>query len=496
MTADFGQLIDKFSKIRILVIGDVMLDTFIYGDVGRISPESPVPVLHRKDMTHMPGGAGNVASNLIALGAHTDLIGVTGKDDAGDTLITLLKETGIDIGGMIHDPNRPTISKTRFVAQGQQMLRLDEEEITPVSEEIEKALCAQIKKHGKKSDLIILSDYAKGVLTRSVIEAAIQSGKPVFVDSKDKDFSRYKGAALITPNRKELSETSDMPCISDQDIEQAGMKVMREYNLPALIVTRSEDGMSVFESSKTPVHIKAQARDIYDVSGAGDTVMATLGAASAAGASLEQAATLANLAAGIAVTRLGTSVVSADDLKTHLQTGRRAGSTIAARQDVDEATRTIKDWQSQNLKVGFTNGCFDILHHGHVSYLDRARARCDKLVLALNHDASVRILKGPDRPINDQDARASVTGALASVDLVVFFGAEKDEQDNTPCGILETLRPDVIFKGGDYTEDRLPEAKVVRAYGGEVDIMPLYEGYSTTGTIEKLQDTNKGDKAA
>ncbi len=496
MAENFDQLIDKFEKNHILVIGDVMLDRFISGTVERISPESPVPVLKRGETRLMPGGAANVAANLTALGCKASVIGLTGKDESGETLNALLKKQGVETSGLVTDKDRQTIQKTRFVATGQQILRLDEEKTGDAGPAIEKDIIKQIEKAAKKADLIILSDYAKGVLTKNVIAAAMQTGKTVLVDPKSKDLSKYKGAFAITPNRKELAEASGMTCKTDEEIANAAQKIMGGQDFSALFVTRSEDGLSIFENGKAPVHLPAEARSVYDVSGAGDTVLATLAAAIGAGATLPEAGALANAAAGIAVSRQGVSAVSAVDLRAVILSGMPAGSTIAPRLDDKQAAQMIQNWQEAGLKVGFTNGCFDILHHGHVSYLDRARARCDRLVLGLNHDASVKILKGPTRPVNNQDARASVIGALGSIDLVVFFGAQEDGQDNTPCEILNVLRPDIIFKGGDYTEDQLPEAKVVRAYGGEVDIMPLYEGYSTTGTIQKLQDTNKEDEAA
>lgn len=484
--AVFSQLIDKFEKKSALVIGDVMLDEFIHGTVDRISPESPVPVLKYKRSIHMGGGAANVAAGLRALGLKVVLAGVCGADHAGDKLKDTLTKNGIETKYLITDKARPTIRKTRFVAQGQQMLRLDEEIISEISPALQKDLIKAIEKNGKNADVIILSDYAKGVLTRDVIEAAMRCGRPVLVDPKTKYFSKYKGAMVITPNRKELSEAAGLPCSNDEEIEDAAFHIMSTQNIHALIVTRSEDGLSIFEKNKKPVHLQAQTRQVYDVSGAGDTVLAVLAAALSGEASLSEAARLANIAGGIAVTRAGTSVISASDLRA-AEINALPYPGIAPCLADRAATAQIRAWQDNGLKVGFTNGCFDILHHGHVSYLARARARCDKLVVGLNHDASVRLLKGKDRPVNDQAARASVIGALGSVDLVVLFGAQKAGEDNTPCALLETLRPDIIFKGGDYSEDQLPEAHVVRKYGGEVDIMPVYEGYSTSNTIQKMK---------
>ena len=448
MDKNSSQLIDLFREKRILVIGDLMLDSFISGKIERISPESPVPVLLRHKEEIAPGGAGNVAANLAALGVQVTLGGVVGKDAAGDDVRSLLSHLDIDLAGLIEDESRPTTTKTRFVAQGQQMLRVDDEKTHAVSKEIETRLCDFLNAHSKSADMMILSDYAKGVLTDKIIQTSIESGKPVLVDPKSKDFSKYKGAHFITPNLKELCTAFGQNISEDKDIESAAATLLKKAGIGAMIVTRSEHGLSVIESNNAATHIPAAVRDVYDVSGAGDTVIATLAAALSAGADLKDAAQLANMAAGIAVARQGTSIVSAEDLKSVLY-GRAIGSSIAPCLTREEALVQIKDWQAQGFKVGFTNGCFDILHHGHVSYLDRARARCDKLVIGLNHDNSVKILKGETRPVNDQKARASVIGALASVDLVVFFGADQKGEDNTPCALLDSIRPDIILKGGD-----------------------------------------------
>ena len=487
---NLGKIVDSMAGKTVVVIGDIMLDSFIYGSTDRISPEAPVPVLLKSREKTMAGGAGNAAANLQALGVTTQVIALIGNDAHGQTVRDLL---GSAAAGLIATDSRPTAIKTRYVAGHQQLLRVDEE----ISGDLDADLTAEIIKRAESlipsADAVILSDYGKGVLSAAVIKAAIQAaqnaGIPVLVDPKKKDYSLYKGADIVTPNKKELSEATDgMAVNSDDEIIAASKALLSASGIKNVVATRSEKGMSLTLQDGDTVHYGATAQEVFDVSGAGDTVIATLAGALAAGADLEAAVALANEAGGVAVSYAGTTAVKAAALKDVLNKGAQTSFTANVR-NWDDAAAQIKDWQSQGLKVGFTNGCFDIVHFGHVNYLAQARARCDKLVLGLNHDASVRILKGPERPLHDQDSRAAVIGALASIDMVVFFGAEQDGEDNTPSAALDAIRPDVIFKGGDYTIDQLPEAQVVLAYGGEVDIMPLYEGHSTTNTINKMKQT-------
>lgn len=493
MTLDpenLGKIVDSMAGKTVIVIGDVMLDSFIYGSTDRMSPEAPVPVLLKSHEKTMAGGAGNAAANLIALGCKTAVIALIGQDAHGQTVKSLLGDAA---SGLIETDTRPTAIKTRYVAGHQQLLRVDEEKTGTLGETLEAALIERAESLIPSADAVILSDYGKGVLSAAVIKAAIaaarKAGIPVLVDPKAKDYSVYHGADIVTPNKKELSEaTGGMAVHSDDDIIKTAKALQAQSGIKNIVATRSEKGMSVIQDDGAILHFAATAQEVFDVSGAGDTVIATLAAALAAGADLGHAAQLANEAGGVAVSYAGTTAVKAAALKDALGTQPQASFTANVR-DWESAAAQIKDWQSQGLKVGFTNGCFDIVHFGHVNYLAQARARCDKLVLGLNHDASVRILKGPERPLHDQDSRAAVIGALASIDMVVFFGAEKEGEDNTPTAALDAIRPDVIFKGGDYTVDQLPEAKVVLAYGGEVDIMPLYEGHSTTNTINKMKQT-------
>ncbi|MEM8833395.1 MAG: D-glycero-beta-D-manno-heptose 1-phosphate adenylyltransferase, partial [Pseudomonadota bacterium] len=333
---------------------------------------------------------------------------------------------------------------------------------------------------------LVLSDYGKGLLTPHLIKRLIAIAKkhkvPSLVDPKHKDFTVYKGATFITPNKKELQEAAENMSVStDADVENAAKFLIKKYGIENVIATRSEDGMSFIPKRGEALHSRTQTIAVYDVSGAGDTVVAVLAASIGAKGGIDNVLSLANKAGAIVVSKPGTAVVTQEELKENLSVSTQ-DKKLKPKEDAREQ---ILKWQAEGLKVGFTNGCFDILHHGHVTYLEDAKKKCDRLVVGLNHDQSVRILKGPTRPVNDQEARASVLSALSSVDAVVFFGATKESQDNTPCDIIDFLKPDILMKGGDYTVDDLPEAKVVQSYGGQVEIMPLYEGYSTTNIINK-----------
>lgn len=488
-----NDLAQRLKNTSVTVIGDVMLDAFVYGQTKRLSPEAPVPVLLTDHENIMPGGAANAAANLAALGARTYIISVIGQDGTGNTLRAALQAAGVNHEGLIVDSSRPTIIKTRYVSQDGQIVRVDSEKTHAVSDSIARQIIAAAEKSIAQSGAVIISDYAKGVLTNTVIAAIIAAAKakniPVIVDPKGNDYTKYQGAFAVTPNRKELREITGMGADSDAQVIEAARTLAKKAGLGNIVVKRSEDGITVIPEKGEPTHFNAGAKDVRDVSGAGDTVVATLAAALAAGETLENAARIANDAAAIAVEKPGTSIVRGEELS-----GAAQSFISPIMMDWNDAAARVKAWQAQGFNVGFTNGCFDILHYGHVNYLNQARQRCDKLVLALNHDASVRILKGPTRPVNDEMARANVMAALGSIDMVVFFGATEKGQDNTPCALIDAVRPDIFFKGGDYTIDQLPEAKIVQAYGGKVDIMPLYEGYSTTSIIEKTKN-DKGKAA-
>lgn len=501
----------KINDSGVLVIGDIMLDRFVYGHVERISPESPVPVLAIRREEKMLGGAGNALANLAGLGANARIISVVGDDDEGAQVHEQLHKLGFDGGDLVIDTSRPTTVKSRFLAGHQQLLRTDFENRTPISDTAAKAVIDSTRNALKDVGAVILSDYDKGLLRQDVIDAIISAAKkqnvPVIVDPKGQDFSIYKGASAVTPNKKELSDAvRGAPTGTDEEVIAAASQIIDECGIEAVVATRSSDGMSVVQKDQDPVHLRTTDIEVFDVSGAGDTVIATIAAALAAGANLVEAAGLANVAGSVVVTKVGTAPIRSDELAVALESDQgdaltrigaepekadraRKGDILdASKTSWEEAAEQIRRWKARGLKVGFTNGCFDILHFGHVSYLNNTRDHCDRLIVGLNKDSSVNVLKGPTRPVHDEQSRAAVLAALGSVDMVVMFGADEKGDDNTAIALLEALKPDVYFKGGDYTEDQIPEAPTVRAYGGEVKVMPVYEGHSTTNSITKMND--------
>lgn len=484
-------LVKSMAGRDVLVIGDMILDRFVYGDVDRISPEGPIPVLSVKREAVMLGGSGNVLTNLHGLGIKATAIGIAGKDDNAGTLRALLQSNGSDPALIMEAEDRPTTIKTRFLAGHQHLLRTDYERSAPIPAAIEGRIIDALEKQAASAQAIVLSDYGKGVLTAKVIAAALaaagKSGIPVLVDPKGTDFSIYKGADIVTPNRKELRDATAMPTESDEDILSAGRHLLKTSGIRSVVATRSQDGMTILaDMNAEPVHLKTRALEVFDVSGAGDTVIATLAAALAAGGSLIDAAMMANAAAGIVVGKVGTAPIRSDELLKILAESKEQPGFQAPLCAWDEAAEHIARWRAQGLKIGFTNGCFDILHAGHVTYLNQARSRCDRLVVAINADASVKRLKGPDRPVNDQDARARVLGALGSVDMVVLFGEDPVEKDN-PLAVIRKLTPDLLVKGADYTVETVIGADYVMSTGGEVWLAPLEDGKSTTATIKKLK---------
>jgi len=485
---DTEKCLKNMEEATILVVGDIMLDRFVYGSVERISPESPVPVLSISRETAMLGGAGNALANLAGLRVHGKMLSVIGNDENGIEIRKLAKELNINTDGLLIDDERPSIVKTRYLAGHQQLLRSDFERKQPLSPAKEKALLQKAKELTQDCDALIISDYGKGLLNDGIIRSLIKLGKakniPVLVDPKGLDYARYKGASVITPNKKELAEATGLAVESDQDIAAAAQKLIKQSGVEAVVATRSRDGMSVVGKKGVPVHLRTKDIEVFDVSGAGDTVIATVAAAMAAGAQLSEAAQLANLAASIVVSKVGTAPIRSKELRERL----RGGDNAAPLCEMQEATENAQRWSAKGLKVGFTNGCFDVLHAGHTSYLAQARKKCDRLVVGLNCDQSVKILKGSDRPVHDENSRAAVLAALSSVDMVVLFGAQKEGEDNTASALIEKLQPDFYFKGGDYTENQIPEASAVKAHGGEVCIMPFAEGHSTSASIAKIRD--------
>ncbi|QQG37334.1 MAG: bifunctional heptose 7-phosphate kinase/heptose 1-phosphate adenyltransferase [Micavibrio aeruginosavorus] len=484
----------SLDRACVLVIGDLMLDHYVYGEVRRLAPEGPVPVLAVTREDFILGGAGSVVANLAGLGVKTRLLGVVAADDAGARVRAALKSQGVDDAFLIEADDRPTIVKRRFVTGEQMLLRADYERVAALDAVTEGDLLKRIPAVLKGCGAVVISDYGKGMLTASVLasvmEASRQEGVPVLVDPKGTDFSIYRGATLITPNAQELSAATRLPTNTDEDIIGAAQILRQTTGIGVVVAKRSEKGMSVI-SDQPPLHFRTATRRVAGVAGAGDTVIATLAALLAEGAPLPVAAELANRAAGLVVQKPGTTPITQDEWHSLVADDEIITDTIRAApvyRDWADARYRIDLWKGQGLKVGFTNGCFDILHYGHVNYLNRARERCDRLVVGLNADSSIARLKGAGRPVHEELSRAAVMAALGAVDMVVIFGDDRADDDK-PIRLIEALRPDICFKGGDYRVEDLPEAKVILGYGGEVEIMPLYEGHSTTAAIRKMQKT-------
>jgi D-beta-D-heptose 7-phosphate kinase/D-beta-D-heptose 1-phosphate adenosyltransferase len=475
-----------FDGVRGIVLGDVMLDRFVYGSVKRISPEAPVPIMSIRHHADMPGGAGNVVRNLTALGASCTILGVVGDDSWGRSLGEQFRKIPGLRAGLVVDDSRETTVKTRYVAEGQQILRADRESLFPLSPDIEQQLLVAYRKAFAEADIVILSDYGKGVLSETVVRAAIDTaksaGKQVIVDPKAKTFDRYRGATILKPNRSELQAAHGSECETDQQVEAACRRLMADGACETMVVTRGKDGMSVVPSHGPPIHLRTTAREVFDVSGAGDTVAATLALALAAGADIREACTLANLAAGIVVGKRGTAILTRGEITAALRPF--AGSLEQYKFfSFERIVQLARDWRAQGLKVAFTNGCFDLLHPGHVALIDRARRTADRLIVGLNADASVRRMKGAARPVQNEIARATVLASLKSVDAVVIFA------EDTPLQLIEGLMPDVLVKGSDYKLDQVVGAEFVLQRGGEVILADLVAGYSTTGTVQRMKTT-------
>ncbi len=465
----------RFDQAAVLVVGDVMLDRYWHGATNRISPEAPVPVVKVEQIEDRPGGAANVALNVAALGAPAWLVGVTGQDEAADSLAERLHAVGVDVRFQ-RIASQPTIVKLRVMSRHQQLLRLDFEEPFRTDEA---ALLAEVSTLLDKSKVLVLSDYGKGALKnhQALIQAARARNIPVLADPKGKDFSIYRGASLITPNLGEF-EAVVGGCSDEAELVAKGLKLLAELELGALLVTRGEHGMTLLRQGFPALHLPARAREVFDVTGAGDTVISTLASALAAGEELPQAVALANLAAGIVVGKLGTASISAPELRRAVQREQGVGRGVMT---LDQLLTALEDARAHGEKVVFTNGCFDILHAGHVAYLEQARALGDRLIVAVNDDASVARLKGPGRPINSVDRRMAVLAGLGAVDWVISFA------EATPESLLEKIRPDVLVKGGDYGLDQVVGAEIVIRQGGEVRVLGLVENSSTTGIVEKIR---------
>ncbi|MDZ5650620.1 D-glycero-beta-D-manno-heptose-7-phosphate kinase [Nitrospirillum sp. BR 11828] len=484
--AGLSSTVEALAGGRVMVIGDVMLDRFVRGKVGRISPEAPVPVLRNAQEDVMLGGAGNVVRNLTALGGQVVFGGVLGGDAAGVRVSQLVAADDQVTSILQVDTQRRTSEKTRFVADGHHLLRSDWDSELAVAADVHAALLTAVAAHVADVDVVILSDYGKGVFTPSVlrqlIELARGAGKPVIVDPKSADYSIYRGATLVTPNRAELALAVGHSPSTTDGIVAAATTLMRDHGIGGMLVTRSEEGMTLVRGDGTSLNVQAEAKEVFDVSGAGDTVVSVIAAALATGADIADAVRLANVAAGLVVAKVGTAVVTPAELLHALaeQDDRQNLSKLLGGAELREQ---IARWRRLGLKVGFTNGCFDLIHPGHVQLLAAARATCDRLIVGLNSDASVRRLKGPERPIQDERSRAIVLAAFGSVDAVALF------EDDTPLALITEILPDVLIKGADYTIDQVVGADVVQANGGRVALVELVPNQSTTGIAKRIRVT-------
>jgi len=474
--------IRDFVKARVLCLGDVMLDEYVYGEATRLSPEAPIPVLTVARRAAMPGGAGNLVRNVSTLGGVGTLIGIVGRDDAATLLRGLLDEQDRLRAHLVPCERRTTV-KTRYIVEGQQMLRADVEDNAPVDGELAQRVLSIYEAELEHADVVVLSDYAKGLLSDAVLRPAIEmaraAGKTVIADPKSRDFSRYRGVQLLLPNASELAGATGMPCRTNDEAEAAARHAQRSAGLAGILVTRSRQGMTLVPPDAAPaVHLPARAREVHDVSGAGDTVAATVALALASGLQSEDAARLANVAAGLVVAKVGTATIYPRDLFAEIhQTD--VISLSAEIVTLNQAAETVALWRTQGLRVGFTNGIFDLIHPGHVSLLSQAKAACDRLIVGLNTDASARRLKGPSRPVQGETARSIVLASLSPVDLVILF------DDDTPIRLIERIRPDVLVKGADYSVDQVVGADLVKSYGGQVVLAKLEQGHSTTKTIAR-----------
>lgn len=484
---DFEALSDAIASQTVLCVGDLMLDEFVYGEVSRISPEAPAPVIAvRRSETNI-GGAGNVARNIAALGARCIFVGLIGEDDAGALLKSALSQESRIESVLVSDPSRPTTRKVRFVSEhfSTHMLRADWEVAEPASAGIEQKLIDAILPLLPRADIVLLSDYAKGVLTarviRNIIDAARKLGKRCIVDPKSANFAIYRGATLLTPNRKEFSEATRSRADTEESIADAAQDAMQLADCEAILVTQSEHGMTLVPRHGETIHVPAHAVKVRDVSGAGDTVAAVLAATLSAGADWETALRMANAAAAVAVGKKGTASVTSAELRRKIL----PHAFLAAEEKIVAAgaglEEQLSDWREQGLRVGFTNGCFDILHPGHVKVLTAARSACDRLIVGLNSDASVKRLKGEARPVQDERARAEVLAALEAVDLVVVF------EEDTPIRLITAIKPSVLVKGGDYTRDQVVGHEIVETHGGEVLLIGILLGHSTTSLVDRAR---------
>ena len=477
--------IKRLTACRILVVGDLMLDAYLWGDVRRISPEAPVQVVSITSEEHTLGGAGNVISNLAALGAEVSAVGVIGSGADGQRILSQLDRLGVDTGGVIRDPQRPTTRKTRIIADHQHVLRFDREVATDMSRQIVDQIARRAAKMMIGNDLILVSDYGKGLITRTLMKklnaAAQQHTKLLIADPKGLDFEKYAGAALITPNRKETALAAGIDIVDRQTLDEAARRLMEKTGIDKILVTCGKDGMVYFEGTARPYRIGTKARQVFDVSGAGDTVLAVLGLGIAAGYAIKEAVSLANTAAGIVVGKVGTATVSTAELAAALDL--IPDPTLSKQKTVAELSAVVQKLQAAGKRIVLTNGCFDLLHVGHIKLLSASKQLGDVLVVAIDDDASVEKLKGPGRPVIKAAERLRIISALDSVDYVVVFASDQLSQ------LIETLRPAVLTKGSNYAADTVLGRDIVERFGGRVEIVPVTEDISATHIINSIKNS-------
>lgn len=475
--------ISKFDRCNILVVGDLMVDEYLWGDVERISPEAPVQVVTIKDEDFSLGGSGNVVNNVVALGAKVSAVGVIGTGRDGQLLLNKLNELGVDVAGIFQDSNRPTTRKTRIIASNQHVLRIDRETKESISEPIFEEIAKYLEDKIPDVDVVLISDYGKGLITEALmarlIAAAQKHKKITIADPKGLDFSKYSGVSLITPNKKEAALASGIEVVDETTLIEAGNKILQRVGIDKLLITCGKDGMVLFDRNKAPYKIRAETRQVYDVSGAGDTVLAVLGLSVASGISFEDGAVLANTSAGIVVGKVGTATVSRQELSSAL----KHDDISLKHKDLSELPVLIQDMKKKGKRLVMTNGCFDLLHAGHIMLFSASKKLGDVLIVAIDDDDSVRGLKGKGRPVISARERVRVISALDSVDYVVVFSSQ--ELSN----LIEIIRPDVLTKGSNYASEEVFGRELVEQLGGRVVLIPVTEKISSTRIINNIRNS-------
>lgn len=476
--ASVKRFLETTNKPRILVVGDIILDEYWWGNINRISPEAPVSVVDLATETFTLGGAGNVAKNLSALGSQVALVGVIGADEKGDKIKKSLADLNIDSQGVIVDPGRPTISKIRIMAQNQQVIRVDREERKDVSPEISMIIMNSIRESLSSVSGVIVSDYNKGLLNKEILRSIITecrlNNKKIFVDPKGRDFSKYCQANYLTPNKREAEIASGITIHTEEDLVQVAKTFINYLSLEGLLITRGREGMSLFAPGTEPIHIPAQIKEVYDVTGAGDTVISVFSYLILADADPLEAAKIANLAAGIVVGKLGAAVPQLAEILNFVD-GERDKVIL-----LEELLPLIARKRTEGRRIVFTNGCFDLLHVGHIKYLQKAKKMGDILIVGLNSDTSVKALKGINRPLISEKERAQLLAALDCIDHIVLFS------ELTPLNLISKIKPDILIKGGDYRPEEVVGKEIVDSYGGKVELVPYLEGFSTSQIISEI----------